>query len=375
MVNPSTDSSSFPPPSSSLSQPTIIEENNTCAATDSPLLAIIIPCWNYENYVGPAIRSVLSQEEAARCELVVIDDGSTDGSWEAIRHEGVKAYRISNSGARLACVFGLDRTIAPFVLFLDADDELAPGSLAKILPLLDPEVAKLQFALTRIDPDGNVISKAAPKLATFRSRLDVAEKVLRTGAYTSPPTSGNILRRDVCEHLRTAHYDNFVDGITLFVAPFMGDIISLSDELGRYRIHGRNQSGLGASLNPVQLHHDLRFFVERQRHLRQILETSRQSDSLVQTEHTPYFLERQLYLEIAEGRRIRIKHLRKLLGRLWPEPRTFQNKIALSVFLLCTAALPNQFAQRVVEYRLFSGHRRRRDILRAVFWEARSLSE
>jgi glycosyltransferase involved in cell wall biosynthesis len=55
------------------------------------------------------------------------------------------AFRIDNSGTRLACLFGLDQTRAPFVLFLDADDELKPGALGKIIDCLDPGVAKLQF--------------------------------------------------------------------------------------------------------------------------------------------------------------------------------------------------------------------------------------
>ncbi len=41
-----------------------------------------------------------------------------------INRSGVTALRINNSGARLACLYGLDQTRAPFVLFLDADDEL-----------------------------------------------------------------------------------------------------------------------------------------------------------------------------------------------------------------------------------------------------------
>jgi len=356
----------FLPPGSSFSQPTVVEEINIHVEPVSPLLAIIIPCWNYEKYVTRAIRSVSSQPEAARCELVVIDDGSTDGSWEAIRQEGVKAYRISNSGARLACVFGLDQTTAPFILFLDADDELASGSLAKILALLDPDVAKLQFSLTRIDEDGNVIGKAAPKLSAFRSRQAIAQSIFRTGVYVSPPTSGNIFRRDVCEHLRTAHYDKFVDGITIFIAPFMGDVVSLSDELGRYRIHGRNQSGLGGELKPRLLRRDLDFFINRMGHLRQFLEKSLPVYNLVQPEHTPYFLEQSLYLEIAEGRRIRIKHLAGLLQRFLQQSFTLKKKILMTAFLLGVTALPNRIAQRMVKYRL-SGRRSLLNMARTLF--------
>ncbi len=356
-VNQVADKSSDTSSCSGQEQLVLIKELNIFSASDSPLLAIIIPCWNYENYVARAIRSVLSQAEAARCELVVIDDGSTDGSWEVIRHEGVKAYRITNSGARLACLFGVDQTTAPFVLFLDADDELAPGSLAKILSLLDPTVAKLQFSLTQIDQDGQIIGKAAPKLGAFRSRQDVAESVLRMGGYASPPTSGNVFRRDVCEYLRTAQYDPFVDGIILFISPFVGDIVSLSEELGRYRIHGRNHSGLGGKLNPVLLRRELRRFVDRMGHLRQVLETFHQSYNLVRAEHTFFFLERRFFLEVAEGRRIRIKHLKELLKQLWRDPFTLKQKIVLTLFLLSVAASPSRFAQGMIAFRLDSSRR------------------
>jgi len=118
-------------------------------------------------------------------------------------------------------LFGLEKTKAPFVLFLDADDELKPGALVKIIDRLDPGVAKLQFPLTRIDTDGNIISAALPALDTFRDRHVLARQVLRRGVYRSPPTSGNVFRRDVCKLLREADYDKFVDGVILFAAPFL----------------------------------------------------------------------------------------------------------------------------------------------------------
>lgn len=47
-------------------------------------IAVVITCFNYENFVGGAIRSVISQSSNA-LELVVIDDGSTDNSWKIIQ--------------------------------------------------------------------------------------------------------------------------------------------------------------------------------------------------------------------------------------------------------------------------------------------------
>src|SRR3984893_15797750 len=113
---------------------------------DSPKLAVVISSYNYESFVERAIRSVLDQGRHD-CEVVVVDDGSTDGSWDAISRSGVTAFKIDNSGQRAVLLSRLDRHRAPFILFLDADDELKPGALGAIIDLLDPGVAKLQFPL------------------------------------------------------------------------------------------------------------------------------------------------------------------------------------------------------------------------------------
>jgi glycosyltransferase involved in cell wall biosynthesis len=323
---------------------------------DAPKLAVIITCYNYETFVERAIRSVLDQGRDD-CELVVVDDGSTDGSWDVITRTGVTAFRLPNGGARRACLFGFDRTRAPFILFLDADDELKPGSLAKIIHLLDPGVAKLQFSLTRIDGDGNIISGAFPALGSFRDRKILAREVLRCGVYKSPPTSGNVFRRDVCELLREADYDMFVDGVTLFAAPLMGDIVSMSDEIGCYRIHGRNDSGLGRAPDPATLEREINRYLARMQHLRKIIQRLRPDQELFDPRDTFYFREHQLFLDIASGRRPRLSGLLRLMPRLITEPLSIKNKVGMATFFVLASVLPRQRGMSLLAYRLKTGER------------------
>src|SRR5262249_36763650 len=145
------------------------------------------------------------------------------------------------------------------------------GSLDVIIDHLDPDVAKLQFPLTRIDADGKVITGAFPPIEAFRARDALAREVLKNGVYKSPPTSGNVFRRDLCELLREADYDKFVDGVILFAAPFLGDVLSISEELGCYRIHGSNDSGLGRLPDAFSLDRDINRFLARMEHLRAIV--------------------------------------------------------------------------------------------------------
>jgi glycosyltransferase involved in cell wall biosynthesis len=329
----------------------------------SPRLAVIITCWNYEAYVGRAIRSVLSQG-GTDYELIVVDDGSTDLSWEAIQREGATSFRISNRGQLAACLYGVDRTQAPFILFLDADDELAPGCLERLIAELDDDVAKLQFSLTRIDANGDVIDGAFP-FVDFRSREDLAKLVLQTGAYATPPTSGNVFRRDVCELLREVDYEKATDGVILLAAPFIGDVVSLSDNLGRYRVHGRNDSGVGRPLDPTSLQRDIRRFVDRMNHLRRILSREGRGDELVDPENTYFFRERSFYFGIAKGNRPSLLSFVRLLRQLWRDNYPVKTKLTLSAFFLAAIVLPNRQARAVILYRLAVGKRSWSGMLRA----------
>ncbi len=95
--------------------------------------SIIIPCFNTERWVGEAIQSALSQTHPI-AEVVVVDDGSTDGSLDVIRtYSGIKAISQANGGLSSARNAGLDHTTGDFIVFLDADDRLEPHAVASHL--------------------------------------------------------------------------------------------------------------------------------------------------------------------------------------------------------------------------------------------------
>jgi len=331
----------------------------------TPRLAVIITCYNYEKFIERAIESVTSQRRED-CELVVVDDGSTDRSWDIISRLGVSACRTANRGQRGACVLGLELTSAPFVFFLDADDELKPGSLEKIISLLDDGVAKIQFALTPIDADGRVIGAPFPRLVDFRSSVGVLRDIRRTGAYTTPPTSGNVFRRDVCEILREAEYDRAVDGVILFAAPFMGDIVSLSEDLARYRIHGRNDSGIGQHVDPILLQRDIDRYMARMDHLRRVLKRIDPHARLVASRREWYYVDRRFLLAIASGRRPDLLSFFHLIPYISQGNGSIKEKIALSLFAALGMILPNRYARRLLDYRLKAGDRSAKGLLQAL---------
>ena len=93
-----------------------------------PEISVIIPLYNKAAFISRALNSVLSQT-VQDFEIVVVDDGSTDGSLHAIEAIGdprLRVIRQANAGPGAARNHGLRQSTAPYVVFLDADDEILP---------------------------------------------------------------------------------------------------------------------------------------------------------------------------------------------------------------------------------------------------------
>lgn len=94
-------------------------------------VSVVIPCHNAAPFVGEAIESVLAQEWL-HTDVIVVDDASTDGSWEVIQRYGpcIQALRLAeNGGAAHARNRGVAVSRGRWLLFLDADDRISPNAL------------------------------------------------------------------------------------------------------------------------------------------------------------------------------------------------------------------------------------------------------
>lgn len=95
----------------------------------SDLVSVLIPAYNAERYVGEVIESALAQTHSA-VEVVVVDDGSTDGTLAVARSYGDRGVRVvsqANAGAAAARNRALAESRGRAVLFLDGDDLISPG--------------------------------------------------------------------------------------------------------------------------------------------------------------------------------------------------------------------------------------------------------
>ena len=99
-------------------------------AANSPLVSVIIPSYNRVEMLAEAIHSVLSQDYR-NFELIVVDDGSTDGTRELLRrYPRLRSIEIKHSGVSTARNVGIAGAKGPLISFLDSDDLWFEGKLS-----------------------------------------------------------------------------------------------------------------------------------------------------------------------------------------------------------------------------------------------------
>lgn len=113
-----------------------------------PILSIIIPVYNVENYIRECLDSLLQQDLTA-CEVLCVNDGSMDGSlailqeYQAAHPNVFRVFSQINQGQAAARNKALDEAKGEFVVFLDSDDYYLPNAIATIItyikkyPLVD----------------------------------------------------------------------------------------------------------------------------------------------------------------------------------------------------------------------------------------------
>jgi len=208
----------------------------------TPTISVVIPCFNYAPYVASAIESVLAQSYPNK-QVVVVNDGSTDQSLEVISRyaDRVQLLDQPNQGSMAAYNRGFAATRGELVLFLDADDLLAPDALARIAQAWSPECAKIQYDLRIIDGAGRDLGRRFCNFTPDYDAARVRRAFRRTGTYRWPVTVGNAYSRWFIEPLWPLAIEHGADGTLNTVAPVYGEVVTIAEPLGAYRIHGENR--------------------------------------------------------------------------------------------------------------------------------------
>ena len=208
---------------------------------------VIVNNHNYERYLPEAIDSALAQTHPA-VRVLVVDDGSTDGSRALIAAYGDRVVPVlkDNGGQASAFNAGFARSAADVVMFLDADDALEPDIAARVDAALDadPSLAKIQWPTAVIDEDGRLTGEVLPPPHLPMPSGDWSRGELRF-AFDIPwmATSANAfpaaaLRRIL--PMPEAQFRLGADWYLQHLTPLLGPVLSLDAVGGRRRLHGAN---------------------------------------------------------------------------------------------------------------------------------------
>ena len=146
-------------------------------------VSIIIPCYNHAHFLPDAIESARNQSWP-HCEVVVVDDGSTDDSREvAGRYPGVTVVSQTNKGLAAARNAGFRASTGDLVIFLDADDRLWRDAARTAVDVFAAHpLAAMVFGHCRI-----VNAAGAPRLTNMvRVRACYYEELLRDNSIWTP---------------------------------------------------------------------------------------------------------------------------------------------------------------------------------------------
>ncbi len=227
----------------------------------SPTVSVVMPAYNHERFVGPAIESVLVQT-AGDLELIAIDDGSRDRTWEVIqgyqdprlvrrRQENQDAFNTLNRGLALAR--------GRFVAILNSDDLFEPNRLERLLAEQRASGAACLFSdVQPIDAGGQPLTD--PNHPWHRWHARNRTYYFQCGSLYQAFLKGNFMVttsnlfltaeavRRVGEFaaLRFLHDYDYIFRVLL---AWPGNVRYLDGEkLLRYRLHGANTLGQGAIL-------------------------------------------------------------------------------------------------------------------------------
>lgn len=174
-----------------------------------PLLSIIIPVYNAEKYLRSTLDSVFCQDFARECEVLLVNDGSTDSSLAimqeyAAKHQNISIVDKANEGVSTARNCGIERAGGSYLFFMDADDVLSPYFFSTILPQLKDksiDILAWKYATFYRRPTFTPVGEVRPQtIQNDKNSNSAFNFLMQAGIATSLWTK--VFRREILNGIR-----------------------------------------------------------------------------------------------------------------------------------------------------------------------------
>lgn len=232
-------------------------------------LSVVVPVYNTKDYLEQCIDSILKQS-FENIELILVDDGSTDGSADicdayASKDKRVSVYHRVNSGPLLSRKFGVEKAVGDYVTFVDADDFVAEESFALALEDMNQGIDVISFDIMRYFEEDDVITDLDWYAEGIYSRERIEKIIYPTMIWNEeqndPGMDASLCNKMFKRPLISNRYDNihierFHSGEDIaIIYPLMLNINTLSIHHKAYYYHRQR---VGGKLPPYIV--DDRFF-------------------------------------------------------------------------------------------------------------------
>lgn len=213
------------------------------------LVSVIIPVFNAEKYLAEALSSIFSQTYS-NFEVIVVDDASTDGSWDIVKKfqkkyrkklVSIKLKKNRGKGGEAAADVAYHRAQGYFIARMDADDIAHPQRLEKQVKFLQkhPDIAIVGSSARIINQDGTVVGK--------KEVLTQHEDIYAQYFTFHPMIHPTLMMRKSVLPFKTKLYHKELpsnnDYLTFFTMIHSGmKFANISESLLDYRMHGKNDS-------------------------------------------------------------------------------------------------------------------------------------
>jgi hypothetical protein len=218
-----------------------------CQANKDCIASIIISSYNYDRYLSTAINSALTQTYKNK-EVIVVDDGSTDGSRDIISGYGSRIVAVlkDNGGQASAFNAGVNKSSGEVIFFLDSDDVMLMTAVEQAVSLfVAPDVIKVHWPLEVIDESGTFQKRIVPSVPVDEGNLMEAVAERGPAGYTWPPTSGSAWARHFIDSVHPIPENDYKICPDLYLsalAPLYGRVRRIVEPQGLWRVHGDNAS-------------------------------------------------------------------------------------------------------------------------------------
>ena len=202
-----------------------------------PKVSVIIPSYNRQSYIQETIESVRTQSYQ-NFELIVVDDGSTDGTLNLLKSYGKSIHLIQQRHAERAVARnkGIEQSKGDYIAFLDSDDVWLPDKLALQVEVMErsPQVVCVYGACLRMDSKTQSLPTARRQLKGFSGNVFL--KLLKRNFVPSPTplVRRSCFEKGICFNPKYKLYEDW--GCWLQIA-LLGNFHCIPQALAAYRVH------------------------------------------------------------------------------------------------------------------------------------------